>query len=208
LREEVQDLVREAQAGDETAFNRLAADHRGRLEALVWYRLKGQVQREVEVDDVIQESLLRALRAIERFEWRGEDSFWHWLGGIAVNVIREAREHARRSPRVPLPCDPPAESLTQSRSLRRDERFDRLQEAFDELSPDYQRVIHLARIQRLPIKNVAKIMKRSPDAVTHLLMRAVQKLRDAIGETESYHLPYRALEYSGEPDGEGEDSHG
>jgi hypothetical protein len=37
-------------------------------------------------------------------------------------------------------------------------------------------------------------MGRSPDAVTHLLLRALDKLRESFGDTESLHLPPRSLE--------------
>ena len=77
--------------------------------------------------------------------------------------------------------------------LRRNERFDRLQESIDNLSAEYREVIVLARIEGLRIKEIAQRMNRSPDAVKKLLRRGLKKLRDGFGETESLHLPDRSL---------------
>ena len=45
----------------------------------------------------------------------------------------------------------------------------------------------------LPLKEVAKIMDRSPNAICHLIMRAMTKLRESMGDTESLMLPPRAF---------------
>ena len=77
--------------------------------------------------------------------------------------------------------------------MGRAERFDRLKVALDTLKPDHREVILLARIRRLPIEDVAKRMGRSPDAVGHLLRRAIQKLKISFGDTDSFRLPDRSL---------------
>ena len=85
-------------------------------------------------------------------------------------------------------------------ALRRDERFDRFQRAFDALDPDSRQVIFLARIQGLPIKEVARRLERSPNATSILLYRALVKLKGFFGDTESFRLPRRSLRQEGEGD--------
>ena len=43
------------------------------------------------MDDVLQETFLRAFDSLERFDWRGEDSLYSWLHGIARNVAFKLR---------------------------------------------------------------------------------------------------------------------
>ena len=78
--------------------------------------------------------------------------------------------------------------------MRRDERFERLESALNCLTKDHREVIIFARIQGLPIKEIAERMSRSPDAVSMLLLRALRELKSYFGSTESFHLPQRSLE--------------
>jgi RNA polymerase sigma-70 factor, ECF subfamily len=89
-------LVAAARDGDQAAFERLIAAHRGEIHALC-YRMLGSLH---DAEDASQEALLRAWRAIDRFE--GRSSIRTWLHRIATNVCLD--EIARRPKRV-LPID-------------------------------------------------------------------------------------------------------
>lgn len=191
--ERTQALVDRARAGDRAAFEELFGEHRSRLEALVRHRLGTGLRRRLDVEDVLQETLLRALGSVQRFRWQNEDSFFLWMSGIAVNVLREAVGEEKRRPMVPLEFEIPGEDISPSHAERREERFDRLARALDSLSPEHRKVILLARLDRLPVKEIARQMGHSPAAVSQLLMRALQKLRDSFGDTDSLHLPHRSL---------------
>jgi RNA polymerase sigma-70 factor, ECF subfamily len=96
-------LITAARAGDEAAFERLIAPHRGEIHALC-YRMLGSLH---DAEDASQEALLRAWRAVGRFE--GRSSFRTWLHRIATNVCLD--EIARRPKRVlPIDYGPPARS--------------------------------------------------------------------------------------------------
>jgi RNA polymerase sigma-70 factor, ECF subfamily len=86
-----------AQAGDERAFRRLVEPHRHALEVHC-YRMLGSAQ---DAEDLAQETLLRAWRALERFEPRVQ--FQTWLYRIATNACLDELE---RRPRRPEPIDP------------------------------------------------------------------------------------------------------
>ncbi len=51
-----------------------------------------------------------------------------------------------------------------------------------ELPEDYQEVIVLRNLQRLPFNEVAERMNRSRPAVQMLWMRAIKKLQEVLGE--------------------------
>ena len=61
-------LVEQAQQGDRASFEELTDRYGARLRKLVEFRLGDSLRRAVEVDDVLQESFLRALQTIDRFE--------------------------------------------------------------------------------------------------------------------------------------------
>jgi RNA polymerase sigma-70 factor (ECF subfamily) len=86
-----------AQAGDERAFRRLVDPYRHALEVHC-YRMLGSAQ---DAEDFAQETLLRAWRALERFEPRVQ--FQTWLYRIATNACLDELE---RRPRRPEPIDP------------------------------------------------------------------------------------------------------
>ena len=185
-------LVDRAQEGDRSAFEQLVEANRARLEALIRSRLGQHLRSEVEVEDVIQETLLQAFRSMARFRWQGEPSFVRWLGGIAENVIR--KEHRGLEQRRKVRLEPRrAEQTSPSKNLRRHERFDRLERALKSLSDDHRQVIILARIEQLRVKEIALRMNRSETAVRNLLLRALKELQECFGDTESLQLPPRSL---------------
>jgi RNA polymerase sigma-70 factor (ECF subfamily) len=90
-------LLAAAQAGDERAFRQLVEPYRHALEVHC-YRMLGSAQ---DADDLVQETLLRAWRALERFEPRVQ--FQTWLYRIATNACLDELE---RRTRRPEPVDP------------------------------------------------------------------------------------------------------
>ena len=108
------ELLNAAQAGDRDAFGRLVEPFRRELHAHC-YRMLGSY---ADADDALQDTLLRAWRALARF--RGRSSVRSWLYRIATNACLRAIE--RRTKRVlPIdyapaadPHDTPAEPITES----------------------------------------------------------------------------------------------
>ena len=194
-------LVESAKAGKRSAFDELAERYRDRLECFIRSRLGARMAEVESLEDIQQETWLRAFQSIERFQWQGEESFVHWLGTIAENVMRSLARREQRNP-VNLMSDSALDAAharaddSQSRQLRKKERFHRLQQALRTLDPDSRRVVFLSRIEGLPIKEVAKRINRTPNATSILLYRAFVKLRSSFGDTESLSLPSQTLEDS------------
>jgi RNA polymerase sigma-70 factor (ECF subfamily) len=188
-----QELVEKAQEGDREAFGELARGYRARLEALVRSRMGEAVRKALEPEDVVQETLTRALQSLDRFRWTREDSFLRWLGGIAENIIVKAASRLKRSATLQIPEDLPASGTSVSRRLRRNERLERLKEAISKLTPDQKEVVRLARIEGLKIKEIAARTGRSADAVKQLMLRGLRSLRRNLAHTESLHLPDEPL---------------
>src|SRR3954449_3841667 len=89
-------LLAAARKGDEAAFGRLVEPYRGELHAHA-YRMLGSVH---DAEDALQDALLRAWRALARFE--GRSTLRSWLYTITTNTSLNA---ISRRPKRVLPID-------------------------------------------------------------------------------------------------------
>ena len=77
-----QALVERAQKGEQKAFELLMSKYQRRLIRLI----SRFVKDEHEVNDVAQEAMIRAYRALPNF--RSESAFYTWLYRIAINTAK------------------------------------------------------------------------------------------------------------------------
>ena len=75
-------LVRLARAGDCRAFNLLVSKYRARILQLTLR----YARNEADAEDFVQETFLRAYRALPSF--RGDAAFYSWLHRIAINSAK------------------------------------------------------------------------------------------------------------------------
>src|SRR6266540_3048456 len=186
-------LVVQAKGGDREAFDRLVERFRDRLRSTIegWskFQVGPQVGPQVDSDDVLQETFLRAFRSLEGFDWQGDDSFFRWLCGIAKRALAQTIQDLRKSQAAGGGPSVAGSGPTQTKIARRVERFDRLEQALQSLSPEYREVLLLSRVEGLKTKEIAQRLKRTPNAVKHLMARALVDLRSRFGDTESLNLP-------------------
>ena len=87
-------LVERAVAGDQKAFELLVVKYQRRIQRLI-----GRMVRDVDlVEDIAQETFIRAYRALAQF--RGEAQFYTWLYRIAINTAKKALMDLKRNPTV------------------------------------------------------------------------------------------------------------
>lgn len=85
-------LVERTVAGDQRAFELLVIKYQRRIQRLI-----GRMVRDVDlVEDIAQETFIRAYRALHQF--RGDAQFYTWLYRIAVNTAKKALVDLKRSP--------------------------------------------------------------------------------------------------------------
>lgn len=208
---DVEKLAALARAGDREAQGLLAERFGERLRSWIRFRIGRRLGRVVGVEDLFQETCIKAFQTIGRLEWRGEEAFLGWLESIAEHAIQDEVKRLKAKRRTPerevrLREESPdssgrpetlenllrASGTTASKALRREERFERLEKALGSLPPEYGEVIILASVRGLPMKEVAERMGRSAEAVSSLHLRALRKLKAAYGKidsTESIGLP-------------------
>src|ERR1700727_520987 len=166
-------LLAAAQAGDERAFRQLVEPYRHALEVHC-YRMLGSPH---EAEDLVQETLLRAWRAIERFEPRAQ--LQTWLYRIATNACLDELE---RRPRRPTPVDPfpdrssdDAASPTHGPAARyaiREGMELALLRAIQELPGRQRAVLILRDVLGWTAPEVAELLQSTVASVTSALQRA------------------------------------
>jgi RNA polymerase sigma-70 factor, ECF subfamily len=166
-------LLTAAQAGDEDAFRQLVEPYRHALEVHC-YRMLGSA---LDTEDLIQETLLRAWRALDRFEPRAQ--IQTWLYRIATNACLDELE---RRPRRPEPLDPfpdmPVDENAaptydpEARYAIREGMELALLRAIQEL-PGRQRAVLIFRdVLGWTAPEVAEVLETSVASVTSALQRA------------------------------------
>ena len=180
-------LVERVQKGDQEAFSLLFEKYRTRLAVIIHYRLGPSLRRDADVDDILQETLLRAYRDIERFEYKAAGSFMSWLARIADHVIvdaaraqnrkKRAGEHVRfRSESNPGGPEP-ADYHTPSRIFRENEALGKFVQLLGGLPEDYRQVIVLSKVEGLTTAEVARRLDKTNEATSLLLHRAIKRLQ-------------------------------
>lgn len=87
-------LVERTVAGDQKAYELLVIKYQRRIQRLI-----GRMVRDVDlVEDIAQETFIRAYRALAQF--RGDAQFYTWLYRIAVNTAKKALMELKRDPTV------------------------------------------------------------------------------------------------------------
>ncbi|MBU0783177.1 MAG: RNA polymerase sigma factor RpoE [Gammaproteobacteria bacterium] len=75
-------IVQRVQAGDKLAFNLLVSKYHRRVARL----LTRMVRNQEDIEDVVQETFIKAYRAIGNF--RGDSAFYTWIYRIAINTAK------------------------------------------------------------------------------------------------------------------------
>jgi RNA polymerase sigma-70 factor (ECF subfamily) len=186
-------LVEKAKNGDADALNELFARHHGMMVALARRKIGPRLRQKEEADDLAQTTFREATRDFGQYEYRGEDSFLRWLVRILQNKIRDKAEYYGATKRDAtreqsgekrmgdtddlLRNDPASDELTAMQKLAREEEFQILRDALEELSKDHRRAITLVFFEGLSLREAGALMDgRSEDAVRMLLRRAEDRL--------------------------------
>jgi RNA polymerase sigma-70 factor, ECF subfamily len=143
-------LVERAVSGDPKAFEMLVVKYQRRIERLV-----GRMVRDPDlVQDIAQETFIRAYRALTKF--RGESAFYTWLYRIAVNTAKKALMDIKRDPVV-------NESSLMSAHDDDDETYRGGRELTDASTPDAE----------LATKEIAAAVNAAIEALSDDLRQAV-----------------------------------
>ena len=178
LRLEDRDLVLAYQAGDDEAFAELVREYRPQL--------LGHARRKLgcpeAAEDAVQEALVRALRAMPRFN--GNYLVGPWLHRILSNVcsdegnrLRRENEKTERFASNDKALKPPA---TTESELGLDLDDAALMDAVDNLSEQYREALMLRFVEELSYEEVAAKAGVSPENARARVSRARNAVRAAL----------------------------
>jgi RNA polymerase sigma-70 factor (ECF subfamily) len=181
-------LIERIRKGDPEAFSVLFRKYRSRLAVLVHYRMGPEVGRLYEVDDILQETFLKAFRDFDQFTYRTPGSFMSWLARIADHVLADlARSQGRQKRQAAEmlrfrsesnPAGPePVDSKTPSRVLAEAEGVQGLLDKLNSLPEDYRQAILLMKVEGLSTSEAAERLGKSNEATALLLHRALKRFR-------------------------------
>jgi len=173
-------LVEEARRGNRAAFNSLIRRYRTRIFSTALQ----VVGDEAEADDVTQEALLRAWKAMEQFE--GRSDFFTWLYRIVLNLSFNALRARKIRPKADLDDPRLQYALTVDsegdprRTAELAQIYVRLLHALDRLSPTLRATVVLVALQGLSQAEAAIVLECSPGTVAWRMHEARGRLRDAL----------------------------
>ena len=178
------ELIDSAKRGDRAAFGKLIRLHQRRVYACAIQMLGDRG----EAEDAVQETFLRAWRAIDRFDGRAELSTW--LYRICINVSLNTLRRRRRvdaadlgDPRVPEPAADPTQGQTDPRhSAQAAQLYSRLADALDSLSPSLRSTVVLVLLEGVPQKEAAVTLGCSEGTVAWRVHESRRRLRELLGE--------------------------
>jgi RNA polymerase sigma-70 factor (ECF subfamily) len=176
-------LVEAVHGGDPDAPRRLVERYQGIVFGLC-YRMMGHRQ---DAEDVMQETFVRALRGLGRFET--ERPLRPWLLGIAANRCRTAL--ARRV-RRPAPVEAAEDWADPHPGIADgDDLAGELDRALARLRPDYRLVFALFHEQNLAYEEISQTMGRPVGTIKTWLHRARAELADHLTR-RGFHPPRRS----------------
>ena len=178
-------LVERAVAGDHKAFELLVIKYQRRIQRLI-----GRIVRDVDlVEDIAQETFIRAYRALAQF--RGDAQFYTWLYRIAVNTAKKSLMDLKRNPTVSEnsfksddddETSPVENELTTSETpdavLASKEIAQIINSALEALPDELRQAITLREIEGLSYEEISEVMNCPIGTVRSRIFRA----REAISQ--------------------------
>jgi RNA polymerase sigma-70 factor, ECF subfamily len=167
-------LAKQAQQGDREAFLTLYERYIDK----VYNRVRSRIPTQY-VEDVTQEVFIAVVRSLPSFELRSR--FNTWLYTIVSRQIADFyRQRSRYSDDESFSLDD-AENLAVDLSSFNDDEI-QLKKVLADLPEHYQEVILLRFADGLSFAEIADHRNQSLEAVKSLYRRAIQAVRDKIGE--------------------------
>ncbi len=179
------ELIRQAQRGERSAFDSLVRRYDGSVLRLALHLLGN----EQDAQDVHQEAFLKAYRHLGNF--RFECSFYTWLYRIVTNLCLDQmrrRKSRREDPAVVYDSGGEAVDLLASvrddrsmadpgRELDRSEMAAGIAAALDKLTPRERTVFELKHYQGLKLRTIGEMLSTTEETAKNTLFRATRKLR-------------------------------
>jgi RNA polymerase sigma-70 factor, ECF subfamily len=191
-------LLGRVRDGDGSSLGLLLERYRAYLTLMARLQIGRRLQGKADPDDLVQETFLEASRHIVAFRGDTEPELAAWLRGILAGCLahlvrryygtqaRDVRLERTLEDEIGQSSQAVGQSLIAAgsspsgRASRREQAV-LLADALDRIPPDYREVIILRHLEGLTFPEVGARMGRSVDSVEKLWVRALPRLRRALG---------------------------
>jgi RNA polymerase sigma-70 factor (ECF subfamily) len=190
-----------AQRASDPALGRRLEAHRDYLTILARMQIGRRLQGKVDPADVVQETLLHAIRDLAQFRGTSDQELAGWLRRIlAARLADQVRRYygtqgrdVRLEQALQVELDHSSQVLDRglvsplsspSHQAVRREQATWLANALEGLPTDYRDVLVLHHLEECDFPEVARRMGRSVEAVKKLWARALARLRRSVGDAQ------------------------
>ncbi|MEE9548048.1 MAG: RNA polymerase sigma factor RpoE [Nitrosomonadaceae bacterium] len=181
-----QQLVERAQRGDKRAFDLLVVKYQRKLARL----LSQFIRDAAEVEDVTQETFIKAYRSLSSF--RGDSAFYTWLYRIGINaaknfLVAQKRRASTTTNEFDIEVAENFEEGSQLRELNTPENelmskqiAQTVHQALQALPEELRSAITLREIEGLSYEEIASIMSCPTGTVRSRIFRARESIADKL----------------------------
>jgi RNA polymerase sigma-70 factor (ECF subfamily) len=185
-----------ARTGSAEALGQLLEACRGYLLLVAQRELDPQLGAKASVSDLVQETLLDAVRDFPRFQGNSEAELLAWLRRVLLNNLvsftRRYRTAGKRAVAREVALDGDHSSAERGGRVAADtpspiaaainqEQAGAIQQALERLPEDYRRVIELRYREECSYEEIGRLLGLTANAARKLWLRAVKRLQQ---ETE------------------------
>lgn len=168
-------LIKKCRLGDRQAFDRLIRLY---YEYVFGFMLKATADKELS-EDLTQETFLKMINSIEKFNPAGSAKFGTWLIAIAKNCyidhLRRNRVHIEDITEMPL-----ADEKDFTQEVERKIQYDELLAATETLPPEQMLAIRLKYVEDMTLKEIAERFGVAPKTVKSRIHEGTVKLRKSL----------------------------
>ena len=172
-------LILLAKQGNESAFRELYETHYEMIYRLAYRYVKNKPDAE----DVLQETFIKAFKAIQKFDFNISSNFSAWIYQICVRCSydyhrkRKKRKSDQTASLSEMYTEPEAQNSSPEKLAISNQVIQQVKNALHVLSPKQRVIFDLRHLQHKALKDIAERLQISPSTVKKQLERAVAKLR-------------------------------
>jgi RNA polymerase sigma-70 factor (ECF subfamily) len=178
-----EELVEGLRRGDEKAFRILYREYAGKIGSIAKSYLGSD-----DVDDVVQDVMLRIFKSIRKF--KGDSKLSTWIYRIAVNVCKDYLAKYKRRSEVLTdfaedeehPSQHPVSEIDTEESVTGELEYERIMDALEKLSAEDRLLIKLRDVDGLSYEEISKIVSKPIGSVKSSLHYARKRLKKLLEE--------------------------
>lgn len=190
--QEIAGLVVRSRQGDAEAGELLMTTYRPYLRLLAGQRLPKLLAKRADGSDIVQQTLLDAVRGLPDFRGQTEAEFTAWMVRLLErnllqnarlnlaamrDVRRESPEYAPDGSALLVWHDTGGNGTTPQSSMFRGEAALHLAQALEQLPDQQRRAVEMRYLEQQTLESIAQELDKSTAAVAGLIARGVEALR-------------------------------